>query len=167
MSVNVAESVNPPSNPLDVVEEIVGANEWAFDRANDDELVVEITGRHCDYRLFFIWRQDLSALHFTCVFDARVASPRRGEVHELLALVNEKLWLGHFDLCQEDGVPMFRHTILLRGARGASVEQLEDLVDVALNECERFYPAFQFVVWGGKRAGDALSAAMFDTVGEA
>ena len=167
MTVNVAESVNPPSNPLDIVEEIVGANEWAFERANEDELVVEITGRFCDYRLFFIWRQDLSALHFTCVFDARVAGTRRGEVHELLARVNEKLWLGHFDLCQEDGVPMYRHTILLRGARGASVEQLEDLVDVALNECERFYPAFQYVVWGGKRASDALSAALFDTVGEA
>ena len=38
-------------NPLDVVEEIVTANEWPFERAGDDELVVEIGGRWCDYRL--------------------------------------------------------------------------------------------------------------------
>jgi len=57
--------------------------------------------------------------------------------------------------------------VLLRGALGASVEQIEDLVDIALTECERFYPAFQLVVWGGKGPGDAITAAMIDPVGEA
>ena len=33
--------------------------------------------------------------------------------------------------------------------------------------CERYYPAFQFVVWAGKSASEAMSAAMFDTEGEA
>ena len=62
---------------------------------------------------------------------------------------------------------MFRHTVLLRGHQGASVEQLEDLVDIALTECERFYPAFQFVTWGGKTASEAVTASLLDTVGEA
>ena len=77
------------------------------------------------------------------------------------------LWLGHFGLTQESATPLFRHTIPLRGAPGVSVEQLEDLVDVALNECERFYPALQLVVWGGRSVGDAIAAAHMDTVGEA
>jgi hypothetical protein len=62
---------------------------------------------------------------------------------------------------------MFRHAILLRGALGASVEQLEDLVDMALTECERFYPAFQLVIWGGKTAEEAVTAAMIEPMGEA
>ena len=62
---------------------------------------------------------------------------------------------------------MFRQTMLLRGSRGAAVEQLEDLVEIALSECERFYPAFQFVIWGGKSASEAVSAAILDTMGEA
>ncbi len=37
----------------------------------------------------------------------------------------------------------------------------------AIHACERYYPAFQFVVWAGKSAGEALTAAMFDTEGEA
>jgi hypothetical protein len=81
-------------------------------------------------------------------------------------MINEKLWLGHFDLCSEDLVPMFRHTMLMRGGN-PSIEPLEDLVDIALNECERFFPAFQFVLWGGKSPREALDAAMLEPVGEA
>ena len=160
-------SQEPAANPLDIVEEIVAANEWPFDRTSEDELVVEITGRWCDYRLYFMWRDDVSALHFTCAFDARVPHTRRRDANDLLALVNEKLWIGHFDVTSDEGMPMFRHTVPFRGQRGAAVEQLEDLVDVALNECERFYPAFQYVVWGGKNPAEAVTAACLDPIGEA
>ena len=88
-------------------------------------------------------------------------------MHELLALANEKLWLGHFDLASEEGALLFRHTIPLRGARGISVEQLEDTVDTALLECDRVYPALQMVIWGNQPVGEAIAAAMMDTVGEA
>src|SRR5262249_5925049 len=155
------------SNPLDVLEELVDANEWRFDRNSAEEMVVELTGRWCEYRLFFIWQEDLSAICFSCLLDLRVPPHRRSNFLELLGLVNEKLWLGHFDLCVGEPVRMFRHTILLRGLVGVSTEQLEDLVDIAITECERFYPAFQFLLWGGKTPGEAVEAAMLETVGEA
>ncbi|MBI1208235.1 MAG: hypothetical protein GC191_13235 [Azospirillum sp.] len=165
---NVAvESVSATRNPLDVVEEIVTANEWPFDRLSDDEMVVEIGGRWCDYRLYFVWQGEISALQFTCQFDMKIQSNRRSAVHDLLAEVNAKMWIGHFDICSDEHTPMFRQTTLLRGSRGATIEQLEDLVEIALSECERFYPAFQFVIWGGKSASEAVSAAILDTVGEA
>ena len=44
---------------------------------------------------------------------------------------------------------------------------MEKLIEIALNECERFYPAFQFVIWGGKSPADAMAAAMLETMGEA
>ena len=46
-------------------------------------------------------------------------------------------------------------------------EQLNDLVEVAISESERFYPAFQYVVWAGKTPLDALTASILETVGEA
>ncbi len=95
------------------------------------------------------------------------AGGRRTALYELLALANEKLWIGHFGMDSDDGMPLFRHSVLLRGARGASAESLEDMVDIAITECERFYPAFQFVLWGGKTPADALAAAMLECVGEA
>lgn len=154
-------------NPLEMMEEIVVANEWAFDRVSEEEMVVEIGGRWCAYRLFFMWQAEVSAMQFSCQFDMKVPAPRKAAVAELLGEINPKMWLGHFDVCLEQGTPMFRQTTLLRGARAASVEQLEDLVDIALSECERFYPAFQFVIWGGKSPAEAVTAAILDTVGEA
>jgi hypothetical protein len=167
MSAVAVEAHNPTRNPLDLVEEIVSANEWPFDRASEEEMVVEINGRWCSYRLYFLWQTEVSAMQFTCQFDMKVPGPRRGAVNELLSEVNSKMWLGHFDVCTDENSPMFRHTTLLRGARAASVEQVEDLVEIAISECERFYPAFQFVIWGGKTPSEAVSAAILDTVGEA
>ena len=154
-------------NPLDTLEEIVTTNDWAFERASSEEMLVEVAGRWCNSRMFFYWQDEVSALQFSCQFDMKVPAPKKAVVHELLAIINERLWLGHFDLDSEASTPTFRQTTLLRGAQGASVEQLEDLIDIALTESERFYPAFQFAVWGGKSAGEAVSAAILDTVAEA
>lgn len=167
MSAVAVETTTRSPNPLDVVEEIVLANEWPFDRTTDDEMFVEIQGRWCDYRLYFVWQPEVGALQFTCQFDMKVPGGRRAPVNELLADVNNRLWLGHFDVEPDDHTPMFRHALLLRGQRGATIEQIEDLVEVALTESERYYPAFQFVIWGGKTARDAIEAAILDTVGEA
>jgi hypothetical protein len=167
MTVVSSETIEPPANPLDILEELVAANDWHFERSGADEMVVEVGGRWAEHRMFFVWQEDLSAIYFSCVVDVRVPPHKRAAMAELLALVNEKLWLGHFDLSTEDMLPMFRHTVLLRGATGATVEQLEDLVDIALNECDRFYPAFQFLLWGGRAPDEAVQAAILETVGEA
>src|SRR5215467_16315479 len=165
-SVSLAEPTRFSGNPIDLVEEFVIAHDWAHDRASEEELVVEISGRWCDYRLYFVWQEEISALHFSCGFDMKVSKGRRGAVYELLALANEKLWLGHFDLSAEERVPVFRHTLLLRGVAMASAEQVEDLIVIALAECERFYPAFQLVLSSGESAAQAITAAMTDPVGE-
>ncbi len=167
MSGLLATDRDRSTNPLDVLEQIISANEWAFERRSEGEMAAEAPGKWCDYGLFFSWSPEISAMHFSCAFDLKVPANRREKLFELLAMANEKLWIGHFGLESEDGVPVFRHSVLLRGAPGASAESLEDLVDIALTECERFFPAFQFVLWGGKAPGDALAAAMLDCVGEA
>lgn len=154
-------------NPLDVIEGIVCANDWPFHRAGDQELAVQVPGRWCDYSLYFSWNEDMAAMHFTCAFEMRVPGDRRGVIYELLALINERTWLGHFGLWEDEGLPMFRYSMPLRGARGPSREQIEDVVDTAIDECERFYPAFQYVIWGGKAPGEAVTAAMIEPVGEA
>src|SRR5437899_4999671 len=101
-SLSVVEFHSQVGNPIDLVEEIVVANDWAHDRASEEELIVEISGRWCDYRMYFLWQEELSALHFSCGFDMKVPKRRRGPLYELLALANERLWLGHFDLAGGD-----------------------------------------------------------------
>src|SRR5258706_10102770 len=95
-SVSMVESTSHSGNPIDLVEEIVVANDWAHDRASEEEMIVEISGRWCDYRMYFLWQEELSALHFSCGFDMKVPKRRRGPLYELLALANERLWLAPF-----------------------------------------------------------------------
>ncbi len=167
MSISVQPQFARSSNPIDVVEELVGANDWDFSRHSDSELMFEVSGQWSGYQMYFLWQHDMGALFFSCQLELRVPETKRSEVFELLATVNENLWIGHFDLVSEGAAPVYRHTVPLRGAAGASAEQLEDLIDAAVIECERFYPALQLVVWGGRSIADALTVARMDTVGRA
>jgi hypothetical protein len=167
MSAMMSASLERSANPLDVLEQIASANDWAFDRRSDSEMAAEVPGKWCDFGLYFSWSSEIAAMQFTCAFDLKVPEKRRTALYELLALANERLWIGHFGMDSDGGSPLFRHSVLLRGAPGASSESLEDMMDIAITECERFFPAFQFVLWGGKSPGEALAAAMLECVGEA
>ncbi len=167
MSASIQLDRDRSTNPLDILEQIIASNEWAFERRSDGEMAAEAPGKWCDYGLHFSWSHEISAMAFTCAFDMKVPAEARDKLYELLALANDRLWIGHFGIESEDGVPVFRHSVLLRGAQGASAESLEDMVDIAITECERFFPAFQFVLWGGKAPAEALAASMLDCVGEA
>lgn len=161
------ETAEGPGNPVDLVEQIAIANEWSFHRQSEDELAAEIGGQWCHYKLWFSWHPDLGVMQISCALDMKVPPAKRGAIHALLAMANEKLWLGHFDLWSDEALPVFRYSLLLRDGAGIGVEMLEDLVDIALSESERFYPAFQFAIWGGKAPIDALAAALLETEGEA
>lgn len=155
------------TNPIDIVEQLVEYNDWTFDRRNDQEMAVQVPGTWCDYSLYFAWSEEIGAIHFTCAFDMRVPPDRRAPLWELLAVANERVWMGHFGIWEDEGLPMYRHAIPMRGAPSATFGQIEDLVENAIIECERFYPAFQYVIWGGKSARDAIESAMIETAGEA
>ena len=74
--------------------------------------------------------------------------------------------VGHYDLWVNEGIVMFRHALVLAGV-DATDKQCQALLGTALDTCERYFTAFQFVVWAGKSATEALGAAMFETSGEA
>lgn len=154
-------------NPLDVVERLAAGHDWSFERASEDEITLVAGGRWTDYQVSFTWMTNIEALHLACAFDLKVPERRRTEVQQLISLINEQLWVGHFDLWVQDGIVMFRHALVLAGGTGASSKQCEAMLATATDTCERYFPAFQFVVWAGKQAREALDAAMFETSGEA
>ena len=154
-------------NPLDVVERLAAVNDWTFERAGDDEITILVTGKWTDYQVSYTWMYDIEALHLACAFELKVPERSRSEVQQLISMINEQLWIGHFDLWTQDGLVMYRHALVLAGGVEASGRQCESLLGTALDSCERYFPAFQFVVWAGKGAREALDAAMFETQGQA
>ena len=155
------------NNPIRVVEEIASFHDWTFERSGIDEVTILTKGTWTDYELSFTWMSEIEALHLACAFDMKIPEARRPETQRLIAAINEQLWVGHFDLWTSSGLIMYRQALVLPNGIIASESQCETMFVGALQACERYFPAFQFVVWAGKTASDAMSAAMFDTVGEA
>ena len=154
------------TNPIDLVEQVAHRHNWAIDRTADDEVTLIVAGSWTDYHVSLNWREDLEALHLACAFDFKVPETRLTEVYRLIAQINEQLWLGHFDLWTGEGLVMFRHALLLNGSVATSA-QCEAMLHAALEACERYYQAFQFVVWAGKQSREALVSTMFETEGQA
>jgi hypothetical protein len=146
------------NNPLAVVEDIASTNNWPFERSGEDEVTIVSRGSWTDYQLSFTWMPEIEALHLASAFDMKIPPARRPEVQRLIAAINEQLWVGHFDIWNHTGMIMYRQALVLPGGV---------MLAGAIHACERYYPAFQFVVWAGKSASEAMAAAMFDTEGEA
>ena len=154
-------------NPIDVVEEVIYSKKWTFSRADDYELVAEIASKWCQYRFYFTWSEQIRAISLTVTFDLKFPHAKIKDAQELLALINEKLWIGHFDITSKNGIPAYRHTVLSFPEDEVLHYQLENLVDIAIYECEKFYPAFQLVLFEDSDPGKALAISTFDTIGVA
>ncbi len=154
-------------HPLDVVERLAALRDWIFDRAETDEMSVSVSGRWTDYHVAFTWIEDVQALHVACAFDLKVPDRRRQEIVQLVSRINEQLWVGHFDLWSSENVVMFRHSLILAGGAEPTHAQCETMLRVSVEACERYFQAFQFVMWAGKSAREALDSVLFETEGEA
>jgi hypothetical protein len=160
-------TIDSRNNPLAVVEDIATDHDWSFERSGEDEVTILSKGDWTDYQLSFTWMNEIEALHLACAFDMKIPTARRGEVQRLIAAINEQMWIGHFDIWTQTGMIMFRQALVLPDELTATTAQCEAMLVGAIHACERYYPAMQFVVWAGKTASEAMSAAMFDTMGEA
>lgn len=153
--------------PVDMLVSLFEARGWPCEHVSEDEISGEIQGSWANYTLRGIWRREDRVLQLLCFPDIRVPDDKRGGVFELLALVNEQLWVGHFDVWSNGAVLLYRHGLMLGTDGLLSLDQAQTAVEAAIDECDRFYPAFQFVLWGDKTPAEALASAMVDAAGEA
>ena len=151
---------------LEAIENITSAAGWEFERIDNDEIVVIIPTDSTQYRLHFLWHDDVNMLYMACFADFDDLDTTSIELHNLIFLANQRLWLGHFDIFENNSL-VFRHTMPLRGIETLSSEQIEDLIDVALGQFNLFYPAFRHMIDDGVNAREAFEGAMIDTAGEA
>lgn len=155
------------AEPLDMLASYFEANGWTYEYSGDDEIAATTQGSWTQYELRAIWREEDQVLQLLALPDIRVTDEKRSAIYEAIGLINEQLWLSHFELWSNSGVVLFRHGALLSGGDILTIEQAQLLVEAALDECERFYPVFQFVLWGGKTPTEAIAASMIETRGEA
>ncbi len=154
-------------DPLDVVEYVLTAENLEFDRTEDGDLAFALTGDWKDYELWFAWRPEADCLQLCLSLDLKARKSIRPQAFELVALINQRVWLGHFELWEEDGEIIFRHAMALPASERPTLAQAASMIDVAVEAADRFYPAFNFLIKGSKSPTDAIAACMFETSGHA
>jgi hypothetical protein len=154
-------------DPLDVVERVLAAENLSFDRTDDGDLAFALTGDWKDFELWFAWRPEADCLQLCLSVDLKAGGVLRDAAHSLINLINQRVWLGHFEIWADDGEIVFRHALSLPDGERPSMAQTASMIDAAMEAADRFYPAFDFLISGGKSPEDAMAACMFETMGHA
>lgn len=156
-----------PADPLDTLELMARRADADAQRIDDSELHVGVTTAWRDVSLWFAWRADAQVLQLGAPLEMRIRPERESELLRLVAMVNERLWLGHFDMWEGDRGLVYRHAVILPEGQGVDESQGEILLRAVVDAIDRFYPAFNYVIWGDKTAEQALEASVFETQGNA
>jgi hypothetical protein len=162
------DDAETPADPMDTVESVIGSDDrFMCERAEDGDVHFSFKTSGGESVGYFSYRHELPALLFTLGLEIQAPQSRRGEAIRLAGLINENLWLGHFDVWSDDGTIIFRHAMPMIGREDISVGEVQAMLAAALDAADRFSPAFQFLILGGMPAETASQAALFETCGEA
>ncbi len=152
---------------MDVIEQTLLAADWACERSEEGVIHCAAMTKWGEFGGMFVWRAEPASLNFSLTLDLRAPSAKQHAISELLRKINERLWLGHFDYWSDEGVAVFRHTIPMLDRIAPDPGEIAAVLAAALDAADQFLPAFNFVVWAGKSAEEAVAAVVFETSGEA
>ena len=161
---NLAANISWPENPIDKVEDFLNSHQYAPERRGSNEVVVEVQGKWNNMLVFFSFEASMQCLHISCLMNIEAKIENKSKIFELLALVNDGLWVGHFSYWTEQKMPVFRHSIF---CNHQIENQITQIFEIAVKECERFYPIFNVVLNKGMEPTQALYPLLLETQGQA
>ncbi len=135
--------INEVNNPLDSAEEVFNAYEWSFDRIKENELKVSVKGKYDDYDISLVWNEGIGALLFYAQYQFTLPEHAMRHLPETLFKINKDLWIGMFSIDDNETRPTFQHTCLFRGFLTSETSYIEEFINIAVFECDRFHPVFK------------------------
>jgi len=154
-------------HPIDIVEHIAEHHDWDFDRIGDDQIAMAVEGQWRTYSITLAWSGYDETLRLVCTFEMDPPEDQMGGLYELLNAMNDQCWAGAFTYWGEQKLMVYRYGLVLAGAQVASPEQIDTMINAAVLSAERYYPAIQLLVWGGRSPRDAMQAAIAEAYGRA
>ncbi|MBI1327398.1 MAG: hypothetical protein GC136_07110 [Alphaproteobacteria bacterium] len=155
----IAEPVFDEMHPLDSIETVLKAQDWIFERTNDDELLLNVSSETTTYKIYFMWHEQSETVQFCCQYDKPLPASAYAFACAQIQEINEDMWLGHFVIPRETLYPCFRHASLLKGLSRDSIdEHFQALIETAIRECERFASLFQIMGENNTQENDLLLA---------
>ena len=154
-------------HPIDIVEHLAEHNDWDFDRIGDDQIAMAVEGQWRTYSITLAWSGYDETLGMVCTFEMEPPEDKVPALYELLNQMNDSCWAGAFTWWGEQKLMVYRYGLVLSGGQMATPEQIDSMIGTAVLAAERYYPAIQLLVWGGRSAKDAMQVAIAEAYGRA
>lgn len=162
------EFVDLDQSPIDIVEDLAEMRRWDVDRLAEDQIAMAVEGAWRTYSLSLAWYDPDEVLRMVCTYEMDVPKDRLPIVYEAIENANDRLWCGGFNLWKDQGLMVYRYGLSLRGGAPATFEQVDAMLHGAVENCERFYPAFQLVAFDEDATVEsAMQGALLEAAGRA
>ncbi len=167
MSVSEDYLLGDDLHPIDIVESLAADHRWEFDRVTDDQIAMAVEGLWRTYSLTLAWSAQDETLRLICTFEMDPPEARLVDLYDVLNRCNDMVWGGGFTYWGEQKLMVWRYGLTLAGGQLASTSQVNHMIQTAVTNAERFYPAFQMVAWANATPIDAMKVAIAEAYGRA
>ena len=154
-------------HPIDIVETLASHHEWEFDRIGDDQIAMAVEAQWRTYSLTLAWSSYDETLRMVCSFEMEPPEEKLPKLYELLNKMNDQCWAGAFTYWPEQKLMVYRYGLVLTGGQIAGPDQIDTMINSAVSNAERYYPAIQLMVWGDRSPEDAMQVAIAEAYGRA
>lgn len=154
-------------HPIDIVEHIAEYNDWDFDRIADDQIAMAVEGQWRTYSITLAWSGADETLRMICTFEMEPPTDRLPALYEGLNAINDQCWAGAFSYWAEQKLMVYKYGLVLAGGNIASADQIDTMITAAVLSSERYYPAFQLMVYTDKSVRESLQVAIAEAYGRA
>ncbi len=154
-------------HPIDIVENLAAYHDWDFDRISDEQIAMAVEGQWRTYSITLAWSPFDETLRLVCTFEMDPPAEKLPVLYHLLNDVNDQCWTGAFTYWQEQKLMVYRYGLVLAGGQDASAQQIDTMINAAVSNAERYYPAVQLAVWGDQTPRQALQVAIAEAYGRA
>ena len=155
------------NNPIDFIEEYVLNDEIEKVRDSNDEIIIFSKGVWKNYDINFKWDSKQKIIEVSTYFEMSKKNRINKSIYSLISDVNKKANVGFFNYCTELNAILFSYKISIKGQDSISVEQIKNIINIVINECDRFLPVFFVFFYKKQDPIHALDIALLDTIGEA
>ena len=154
-------------HPIDIVEHLAEHHEWEFDRIEENQIAMAVQGQWRTYSITLAWSGFDETLRLICSFEMEPPEEKLKDLHETLNVANDRCWTGAFTFWEDQKLMVYRYGLVSTGGQIATAEQIDAMISSAVLTAEKYYPAFQLVVYDNQSPNKAMQVAIAEAYGHA
>ena len=154
-------------HPIDIVEHLAEHHEWEFDRIEENQIAMAVQGQWRTYSITLAWSGFDETLRLICSFEMEPPTEKLKDLYEILNVANDRCWTGAFTFWEKQKLMVYRYGLVLAGGQIATAEQIDTMISSAVLTAEKYYPAFQLVIYDNQSPDRAMQVAIAETYGHA